>query len=358
MSRGAAERRRADRPDESHLLRADLQPGAGFKSLCQLAGGRPRRSGHQQRLDQRHLPVAGSPARTAASARLRRAFRLAQLRPEWHHRAGQPAHSPLAGQSVSTSGNNVTISVPTYPNVPAGPVYSTTEQSLLDRSDLGNLLNTDTNSLSVAGNLQKAGQVDWYKFSLNYDLTQAIRASTPPTKRSQRSSTLDMPMVLRRIRLFPCLSQYGNLVLVSRADSNTADQQPRPTQGTTLRTSSHVPFGTLDPYIGSAQLPAGYTNGAVPSGPGQDLNGPNSYSYYVAISSDATLPTAMDATFNAAAATRWSASNRSKASSGSSRIILGSPVTPAAMHCSITAIRIAATRIRRRMAAVANCDRR
>ncbi|MGH7138893.1 MAG: hypothetical protein ACREHD_24370, partial [Pirellulales bacterium] len=76
----------------------------------------------------------------------------------------------------------------------------------------------------------------------------------------------------------------GKLIYVGR-NSNVTDQQPQPGMGQDTTNLSHSSFGTLDPYIGPAQLPAGSNNN------------PGVSTYYVAIHSSATLPTALDATF-------------------------------------------------------------
>ncbi|OYV86788.1 MAG: hypothetical protein B7Z73_11145, partial [Planctomycetia bacterium 21-64-5] len=172
--------------------------------------------------------------------------------------------------------------------------------------DLGNLLTTSTSSLTAAGTLNTPGQVDWYKFELNYNLAQAIQGVNSGDK--------TWPTVLQIAyadglggRPNTTLSVYDSLgqLVYSGRGSNVADSQPNPTQGNDNSNLSHGSFGTGDPYIGSTQLPTGYTGGLQPTTlPPQpqtsnNYNGPDSYTYYVAISSDATLPTAMDGTFSA-----------------------------------------------------------
>src|SRR6185437_5605200 len=108
--------------------------------------------------------------------------------------------------------------------------------------------------------------------------------------------------------------QWGHLVFSGR-DSNVADQGPTPTQSPDTSNLGHTSFGSQDPYIGSVQMPAGFTGANFPGAnatyplpagtyppPPQGPNGydgPNGFTYFVAISSNATLPVAMDATFNA-----------------------------------------------------------
>ena len=78
----------------------------------------------------------------------------------------------------------------------------------------------------------------------------------------------------------------GNLVLVSR-DSNVADDQPGAGQGANTNDLSRGSFGTQDAFIGSVQMPAGV--------PGTTTT------YYVAVSSNSQLPTALNGTFTGGA---------------------------------------------------------
>jgi len=214
---------------------------------------------------------------------------------------GQPDHSPLAGQSVSSGSNNVTITVPPSPFGSTDPTYFPGQANgPAAAQNLGDLLTTDTSSLSVGGNLTDPGQVDWYSFTLNYDLMQAIQHVNGADKTF--STIFDIGYadgLTRPDTTLSVFNQYGQLILSGR-DSNISDQQPQPGAGADTSNLSHGSFGTLDSYIGSAQLPTGYANGTTPGSlAGQNPVGLNSYTYYVAVSSNATLPTAMDATFNA-----------------------------------------------------------
>ena len=80
--------------------------------------------------------------------------------------------------------------------------------------------------------------------------------------------------------------ESGNLVLIAR-DSNIEDDQPAAGQGTDTDDLSRGSVGKLDPFIGSVQMPAGI----VPAN--------SSRTYYIAVCSNAQLPTAMNATFTA-----------------------------------------------------------
>lgn len=178
---------------------------------------------------------------------------------------GMPGHSPLLGESAESTAAN---------------------EDLASAQQLGNLLTTDRNAISVGGNLATDTDVDWYQFSLAYDLIQAIAGKNAGGKTWSTIFDIDYADGLSRpdttISVFDA---NGNLILVSR-DSNITDDQPGSGQGADTDDLSRGSFGTLDSFIGSVQMPAG----VVPAG--------SISTYYVAISSNAQLASAMDATFD------------------------------------------------------------
>jgi hypothetical protein len=198
---------------------------------------------------------------------------------------GLPGHSPLVADSSQVPNDgNVTDALSSNNNTNGNPTNVTTTTI---PQDLGNVLTSDTNSISTSGSidLNKPTQVDWYKFELNYNLVQSIQGVNAASKVFSTIFQVGYADGLTRpdttISVF---DSNGNLIL-SGQNSNVADQQPRPTMGNDTTNLTHLSFGNNDPFIGSTELPAG-----VPAG--------GKFTYYVAISSNATLPTAMDAYFN------------------------------------------------------------
>ena len=176
---------------------------------------------------------------------------------------GLPAHSPLVSEAGSNGTNN----------------------SFANAQDLGNLLTTDQNTLGVSGNLP-ANKQDWYKFELNYNLAQAI--NTLGADNNTFSTIFDIDYadgIARPNTTISVFDASGNLIYVGR-NSNVGNDQPLPNQSPSSAFSdlTRGSAGKLDPFIGSVQLPTGPTR-----------------TYYVAISSDAQLPTALNATFASAA---------------------------------------------------------
>ncbi|MCY2989559.1 MAG: hypothetical protein NTY19_17040 [Planctomycetota bacterium] len=172
---------------------------------------------------------------------------------------GLPVHSPLLGEASEPLTNG-----------------ADTNNSQAAATNLGNLLNTDRGTLGVAGNIATAGDVDWYSFTVQYD---SIRAAPSPTAPQFLAMVFDIDYADGYARANTNLWVYdvnGNLVLSSR-DSNVSDDRPTGTSAATTDLSRGS-VGTLDPYIGTVEVPD--------KGVNQDV-------YYVAVSSNARIPTEM-----------------------------------------------------------------
>ncbi|MCA9126859.1 MAG: pre-peptidase C-terminal domain-containing protein [Planctomycetales bacterium] len=144
---------------------------------------------------------------------------------------GLPGNSPLLGENGEVESNDVFASA----------------------QPLGNLLQTSLQALSVAGNLDSVTDVDWYSFDIDY---QRIR----PTSISEYFATvfdIDYANGIGR----PDTSMYvfdsnGNLIL-GGLGSNVVDDQASPLNAADNSDLSRGSAGSLDPFIGSYELPAG-----------------------------------------------------------------------------------------------------
>ncbi|MHB8900081.1 MAG: S8 family serine peptidase, partial [Thermoguttaceae bacterium] len=174
---------------------------------------------------------------------------------------GQPAHSILAAEAGERTGDN-----------------NARDQA----QNLGNLLESDLNAIGVSGNISTGDDVDWYRFEINQEQTlSAIRKTF--------ATVFDIDYADGISRANTVMSIYdanGNLILVSY-DSNIEDDQPAAGEGLDRDDLSRGSFDTLDPYIGSVQMPAG--------SPGATTT------YYVAVSSNRQVPTELNQTFQSAA---------------------------------------------------------
>jgi hypothetical protein len=181
---------------------------------------------------------------------------------------GKPEHSPLLGDTGETT-----------------LVHNT----LPTAQDLGNLLTSDTNSVSVAGNLA-AGDVDWYKLNLNYDLVTSFGALPDTARFFPTLFQINYADGLARPdTTLSIFDKNGNLIYIGR-DSDNPDSEPRSSLGSDTANTSHGSFGTLDPTIGTVELPAGS-----PSDIGSTTGA--GFTYYVAVSASNMLPTVLNATF-------------------------------------------------------------
>ncbi|MEI7780428.1 MAG: fibronectin type III domain-containing protein, partial [Planctomycetota bacterium] len=197
---------------------------------------------------------------------------------------GLPRNSLLAGET----GEN-----------PTDTTNDTTANPLTSAQYVGNLLQADRNTISVAGEISSAGDVDWYTFALNYEQIQSIGGVNGGTKTWATVFDIDYGDGFRGDLTLSVFDSNGKLIYTGR-DSNVQSDQPGTSQGSDVVDLSRGSFGKLDPFIGSVQMPAGNPTGsgdiessaaATPPDPTKQLR------YYVAVSSNERLPAAIDATF-------------------------------------------------------------
>ena len=168
---------------------------------------------------------------------------------------GQPAHSPLIGEAVEIASASTAHGTP-------GSAEA-----------LGNLLNSDRATLSVAGQITNSGflagapqDVDMYRFEINYDSIEQVPGAW-------LSTTFDVDYadgLARPQTHLWVFDSAGHMVLSTLGGSNVADDQPAPLGGANTTNLSGGSVGALDPYIGTARLPTG--------------------TYYVAVTGNARIP--------------------------------------------------------------------
>ena len=144
---------------------------------------------------------------------------------------GNP-HSPLLGETAETTAPNNSFNT-------AQPV--------------GNLLVTDKQAISIAGSLDAFTDVDWYSFNIDYN---AIR---PTGLREYFATVFDVDYADGIGR--PDMSLYvfdstGRLIM-SGLGSNLVDDQAAGLPGAGSSDLTRGSAGSLDPYIGSVELPVG-----------------------------------------------------------------------------------------------------
>ncbi len=171
--------------------------------------------------------------------------------------AGLPAHSPLINETVESGDAN--------------PGLAT--------QNLGNLLTSDRNTIGVSGTLSSEGDIDFYQFDITIEDIQSIPGVNEGGKTWATVFDIDYADGLGRAdTTLSVFDSSGRLIFVSR-ESNVEDDQPGAGQGADADDLTRGSFGTQDPYIGSVHLPEAGT-------------------YYVAVSSNTRLATALEATYN------------------------------------------------------------
>ena len=168
-----------------------------------------------------------------------------------------------------------------------GQENTNSNNTFIEAQSIGKLLQSDQNTISLAGSVASASDVKWFKFSVDYAGIQAIGGVNGGGKTWATVLDIDYADGFRGDLTMAVFDSAGKLIYMGR-DSNVAADQPGAGQGNDFDDLSRGSVGKLDPYIGSVQLPAG----ATPANPTE---------YYVAIMSNATLPSALDATFKSGA---------------------------------------------------------
>jgi hypothetical protein len=183
---------------------------------------------------------------------------------------GLPGHSPLLADASETTANN---------NAFGGA------------QQLGNLLQTDRNTLSVGGSLSSAADVDFYDFNVDYATTvygpsiQAIGGVNGGPKTWTTVFDLDYADGLTRadtnLVVWQSVGGQRVPVLIGRESNIKADQPV----GLLINLDdlSRGSAGQLDPFIGPVQLPAGT--------PGSTTT------YSVSVNSNQQLPTQLNQTY-------------------------------------------------------------
>lgn len=197
---------------------------------------------------------------------------------------GMPGHSPLLAESAEDS-----------------TVNNARDQA----QELGALLVSDRNTLSVGGNLGSRDDVDFYSFTLDYEQVQVISGGSDGGKTWATVFDIDYADGIGNPdTTLAVFDSTGTLLWIGR-DSDVADDQPnaQPGQGTDLDDLSRGTVGKLDAYIGGIQMIAGAS--LSPSVDSEGLVQTPAASrtrYFVAVSSNGTLPTVLNATFQSAGA--------------------------------------------------------
>ncbi len=158
--------------------------------------------------------------------------------------SGLPSNSPLAGEGGES-----------------GLDGAETNDTFGAADTLGNLLATNRGTLSVAGILPNDADVDFYRFSVNYqDIDPTFTGSTANDEEFERFAvTFDIDYAEGfaggNMTLF-VFDEQGNLVLMSQDSRNAADV-PAPLNGADTDDLTRGTNSSTDPFLGPVELPQG-----------------------------------------------------------------------------------------------------
>ncbi|NQT17281.1 MAG: hypothetical protein HQ582_31290, partial [Planctomycetes bacterium] len=149
---------------------------------------------------------------------------------------GFPGHSPLLGETSE---------------------INDASNSQGGAQDIGNILANDRATLSVAGYLSGAQDVDWYRMTVDMEGIQSIPGINDLGSVWATIFDVDYADGMARADLkMWVFDSAGRLVLVGQ-DSNVQDDRPDPISGADVEDLSRGSLGSRDPFIGTAYLREG-----------------------------------------------------------------------------------------------------
>ena len=145
---------------------------------------------------------------------------------------GVPRHSPLVGETAE--------------------VQTTANDLIANAQELGNILQTDRRTISVAGNLSSPTDVDWYSFTIDYQ-----QLLTPLAEYLSTVFDVDYADGIGRADMSMYLFNANGQLVQFGENSNVLDDRATGARGADNTDLGRGSAGTLDPFIGSVELPAG-----------------------------------------------------------------------------------------------------
>ncbi len=147
---------------------------------------------------------------------------------------GLPAHSPLSGEIGRAGGNTAAIVA----------------------QDLGDILASDRATLSLSARQEAATEVQWYRFSVDYQAIQSIFNLNDSPKTMALTFDIDYADGIARPDLTLALFEEvdptvnGLHLIAVGSSSDVPDDQPPPLGGSGANDLSRGSFGKLDPFLG------------------------------------------------------------------------------------------------------------
>ena len=146
--------------------------------------------------------------------------------------SGVPRHSPLVGETSE--------------------VQITNNDVFANAQELGNIVQTDRQTISVSGTLSSGTDVDWFAFSINY---QSL--ISPLAKYLSTVFDVDYADGIGRADMSMYLFDSTGRLVQFGENSNILDDRATSARGADNTDLGRGTTGSLDPFIGSVELPAG-----------------------------------------------------------------------------------------------------
>ncbi|MCY2983095.1 MAG: pre-peptidase C-terminal domain-containing protein [Planctomycetota bacterium] len=146
--------------------------------------------------------------------------------------SGVPRHSPLVGETAE--------------------VQITNNDVFANAQELGNIVQSDRQTISVAGTLSSGTDVDWFAFSINY---QSL--ISPLAKYLSTVFDVDYADGIGRADMSMYLFDSTGRLVQFGENSNILDDRATAARGADNTDLGRGSAGSLDPFIGSVELPAG-----------------------------------------------------------------------------------------------------
>ncbi|MFK7738454.1 MAG: tandem-95 repeat protein [Pirellulaceae bacterium] len=185
------------------------------------------------------------------------------------HLQGLPGRSPLLGEAQEDESSDT---LGFYANNDVNSAFNA--ENFLGTPGardqyVGNILDSDRATISIGGELSSAGDLDFYRFDLNY-VDQAVGSNDGVPVVFDLDYADGLNRADTNLSVFEVNTVFGTssyrLVLFAE-DSNIADDIRGPLSLTDISDFSRGSVGPKDPYIGAVDLPEGtYAVAVTPSG--------------------------------------------------------------------------------------------
>ncbi len=160
--------------------------------------------------------------------------------------SGLPRHSPLVGETAEQEARDLNGNGVIDPGEPAD------NNVFANAQELGNLLQTDRQAISLSGRVDSPTDVDWFTFTIDYQLLL-----TPLVEYFSTIFDMDYADGVGRPNTTMYVFDDAGRLVYNGNRSNLVDDRARPGRGADNTDLSRGSTGTFDPFIGPVELRQG-----------------------------------------------------------------------------------------------------